>query len=201
MVRAAFTAAAFADVLSAITAVEFYYLNLQRGAATTATTSAAQAASASVGEFEILVALVVAVGAFYAAVALIYRHIHQAEAAAGAGNRPLSDRMTFVVLLAVAAAGLLEFFLFVQVVPCAVDDIVGALGLAAFRALPAAALATFFLGMMLIIVAHVRAGGEGGGGGVFVGDGQIQGAVSILTKTAFAAAAGLFFLMVIALAK
>jgi hypothetical protein len=199
MVRAAFTAAAFADVLSAITAVEFYYLNLQRGAATTATTSAAQAASASVGEFEILVALVVAVAAFYAAVALIYRHIHQAEAAAGAGNRPLSDRMTFVVLLAVAAAGLLEFFLFVQVVPCAVDDIVGALGLAAFRALPAAALATFFLGMMLIIVAHVRAGGEGGG--VFVGDGQIQGAVSILTKTAFAAAAGLFFLMVIALAK
>jgi hypothetical protein len=198
-VRAAFTAAAFADVLSAITAVEFYYLNLQRGAATTATTSAAQAASASVGEFEILVALVVAVAAFYAAVALIYRHIHQAEAAAGAGNRPLSDRMTFVVLLAVAAAGLLEFFLFVQVVPCAVDDIVGALGLAAFRALPAAALATFFLGMMLIIVAHVRAGGEGGG--VFVGDGQIQGAVSILTKTAFAAAAGLFFLMVIALAK
>jgi len=197
MARAAFPAA-FADLWAAITAIQLYdLLNLQPGAGASATTPSAQA-SASVGDFQIF-QMLVAAGGLYAAVALIYRHVHQAEAAAaaGAGNRRrLSGG---VVVLLIAAVSLLEFSLFVQEGASAVD-VVGALGLAAFRALPAAATATFFWGMvlMLIVVAHVRAGGEGGGGAL-VGDGQIQATVRLATEMAFAAAAALVCLMTMAL--
>ena len=195
MPRAAYFAAALADLWAAITAIQLYdLLNLQPGAGASATTPSAQA-SASVGDFHIFLTLVAA-GGLYAAVALIYRHLHQAEVAAGAGNRRLPDS---VVVLLIAAVSLLEFFLFVQEGASAVD-VVGALGLAAFRALPAAATATFFWGMvlMLIVVAHVRAGGEGGGGAL-AGDGQIQGPVRFITNVAFAAAAALVCLMAFAL--
>jgi len=198
MARAAFTAA-FADLWAAITAIQLYdLLNLQPGAGASATTPSAQA-SASVGDFQIF-QMLVAAGGLYAAVALIYRHVLQAEAAAaaGAGNRRrLSGG---VVVLLIAAVSLLEFFLFVQEGASAVVDVVGALGLAAFRAIPAAATATFFWGMMLmlIVVAHVRAGGEGGGGAL-AGDGQIQGPVRFITNVAFAAAAALVCLMAFAL--
>ncbi|RLN12027.1 hypothetical protein C2845_PM09G05840 [Panicum miliaceum] len=199
MARAAFTAA-FAALWASITAISLYYsLNLQPGAGARATTTASAQASASIGDFRIFLTLVAA-GGLYTAVALIYRHLHQAEAAAtaaGASNRRLSGG---VVVLLIAAASLLEFSLFVQEGASAVD-VVGALGLAAFRALPAAATATFFWGMMLmlIVVAHVRAGGEGGGGALAAGDGPIQGPVRFITMVAFAAAAALVCLMAIAL--
>ncbi|KAG2610174.1 uncharacterized protein LOC120702933 [Panicum virgatum] len=200
MPRAAYFAAALADLWAAITAIQLYYsLNLQPGpGAGTSVTPSAQA-PASVGDFHIFLTLVAA-GGLYAAVALIYRHLHQLQAAAvaGAGNRRrLPDS---VVVLLIAAVSLLEFFLFVQEGASAVVDVVGALGLAAFRAIPAAATATFFWGMMLmlIVVAHVRAGGEGGGGAL-AGDGQIQGPVRFITNAAFAAAAALVCLMAFAL--
>ncbi|KAG2615939.1 hypothetical protein PVAP13_3NG064150 [Panicum virgatum] len=201
MARAAFTAA-FADLWAAITAIQLYYLlNLQPEAGASATTASPQA-SAPVGDFQIF-QMLVAAGALYAAVALICRHLHQARqaeataaAAAGADNRRLSGG---VVILLIAAASLLEFSLFVQgVPPGGAVDVVGALGLAAFRALPAAATATFFWGMMLIVVAHVRAGGEGGGGAL-AGEGQIQGPVWLITKMALAAAAALVCLMATAM--
>ena len=198
MARAAFTAA-FADLWAAFTAIQLYdLLNLQPGAGASSATTASAQASASVGDFHIFLTLVAA-GGLYAAVALIYRHLHQLQAAAvaGAGNRRLPDS---VVVLLIAAVSLLEFFLFVQEGASAVVDVVGALGLAAFRAIPAAATATFFWGMMLmlIVVAHVRAGGEGGGGAL-AGDGQIQGPVRFITNVAFAAAAALVCLMAFAL--
>ncbi|RCV20679.1 hypothetical protein SEVIR_4G074000v4 [Setaria viridis] len=180
-------AAAFADLWAAITAIQLYYsINLQPGAGATTTATSADQTAASVGDFQIFLTLVAA-GGLYAAVALVYRSLHQAEAAgAGGGDRRPSDLVAFIF----AAAGVLEYFLFV-------DD-VGALGLAAARVLPAASIGTFFLGMVLIILVHIRAGGEGGCGAV-VGDGPIQAPVWIITKMAFAAAAGLVALMAIAL--
>ncbi|CAL5043992.1 unnamed protein product [Urochloa decumbens] len=174
-------AAAFADLWVAITAINLYYfLNLQpeAGTGTTTTTSAAESSS-SVVDFQMIFPILVAAGGLYAAVALVHRSLRQAKAAA--------DLVGFVS----AAAGLLELFLFV-------DD-VGALGrslgLAAARVLPVASTATFFLGMVLIILVHIRAGGEGGGGAVVVG----EALVSVVTKMAFAAAAGLVCMMAIAL--
>ncbi|KAJ1258478.1 hypothetical protein BS78_10G078600 [Paspalum vaginatum] len=118
--RAAFTAA-LADVWAAVTAIQFHsFLNdmhLQPGGP-----------SGFVGDFQSLQALP-AVGALYTAVALIYRHLHQAEA-----DGRLSDFVTFVL---VAAAGLL-----LQHAGGADDDVFEAarkLGLAALCALPAAA--------------------------------------------------------------
>ncbi|CAO1947768.1 unnamed protein product [Urochloa humidicola] len=141
------------------------------------------------GDFQMIFQNLAAAGGLYAAVAHVYNSLRQAEEAAGAaaggggGNRRLSNLVGFVS----AAVGFLELFLFV-------DD-VGALGLAAARVLlPAASIGTFFLGTVLIILVHIRAGGEGGGGAV-VGD----AAVSLVTKMAFAAAAGLICLMGIAL--
>jgi len=72
------------------------------------------------------------------------------------------------------------------------------LGLAALRELPAAATATFFLGILLIIVGHIRAGGEGGGGAV-AAIAPIEAPVGLLAKMAIGAAAGLVCLMAMAL--
>ncbi|CAN6208335.1 unnamed protein product [Urochloa humidicola] len=180
-------AAAFADLWAAITAIQLYY-SLNLGTTTTTTVASAAQSSASAGDFQMIFPTLVAAGGLYAAVAVVYHSLREAEAAGGGGNRRLSDLVGFVS----AAAGLLQLFLFV-------GD-VGALGLAAARVLPAASIATFFLGMALMILVHIRAGGEGGGGAV-AGEGpvQVQAPVWLVTKTAFAAAAGLVCLMAIAL--
>jgi hypothetical protein len=92
-------------------------------------------------------------------------------AGAGIGRRSISGLVMFLLCV---SAGTLEFIVFGQAAGAGGGADHGALSLAALRALPATATATFFLGMMLIIVAHVRAGGEGGGGAVSE-DGPIQG--------------------------
>jgi hypothetical protein len=104
------------------------------------------------------------------------------------------------MFLLCVSAGTLELVVFGQAAGGDAEDHGGAqaraLALAALRALPAAATGTFFSGMSLIIVAHVRAGGEGGGTGAVAADGPIQG---ILTKVAAGAAAALVGLMAMAL--
>lgn len=179
----------FAAVWAAITAIQFYYslnLHLQPGAGTSTTTTTAS--TASIANFQQIFLTLVAMGTLYAAAALVYRSVRRAEAggAAGGGDRRPADLVAFVS----AAAGV-EFFLFV--------DNVGAAGLAAARVLPAASIATFFLGIVLMILLHIRAGGEGGGGGAVAGDGAVEVLVWVVTKMAFAAAAGLVALMAIAL--
>ncbi|CAN6202180.1 unnamed protein product [Urochloa humidicola] len=192
MARAALTAA-FAAVSAAITAIEFYYyflINLQQlGAAvpgtTTTTTKSTNKDSASAGdEFQVFLALVAA-GALHAAVGLIHRHLHQAEAAGAAGNRRVPDGVGFLLL---AAAGLLVL----QGVPGGAidDDVVAAIGAAAFGALPGAATATFFLGMMTLIFAVAGAG--------FFGEIQGPMCMRVLTKVAVGAAAVLVFLVTVA---
>ncbi|CAL5043996.1 unnamed protein product [Urochloa decumbens] len=193
MARAALTAA-FAAVWAAIAAIQFYYsfLNLQAagatGAGAAATTSAAQASASAGDEFQIFLTLVAA-GGFNAAVALVYRHLHQIEAA---GNRRVPDAMAILLL---AASGMLVQG---QGVPAAVDDdVVAALGAAAFSALPGAATATFFLGMMtLVFAARVHGGGGAVAGAGFFG--EIQGPMRVLTKIAVGAAAVLVFLVTVA---
>ncbi|CAL5046626.1 unnamed protein product [Urochloa decumbens] len=205
MARAALTAA-FAAVWAAINAIQFYYyfLNLQAagvaGAGTTAasaaaattTTSAAQASASSGSGYEFQIFLTLAaVGVLNAAVLLIHRHLRQAEAAGAAGNRRVPDAVAFLLL---AAAGLL-----VHGVPGAVDDdVVAALGAAAFSALPGAATGTFFLGTMtLIFAARVHGGGGAVAGAGFFG--EIQGPfLRVLYKVAAGAAAALVFLVTVA---
>ncbi|KAL6606824.1 hypothetical protein ACP70R_042477 [Stipagrostis hirtigluma subsp. patula] len=132
--------------------------------------------------------------ALFTAVALIYRRLR--HAAAGAGNRRFWDLVTFILC---AAAGILEFFLFVQPAGGMVDGgaLARALAGAAVRALPAAATVTFFLAMSLIFV-RVRAGEGGDEGGCAAGDGPIQAAEKLLTKTTLGAAAALIILMAVA---
>ncbi|CAL5051658.1 unnamed protein product [Urochloa decumbens] len=207
MARAVLTAA-FAAVWAAINAIQFYYyfLNLQAagvaGAGTTAasaaaattTTSAAQASASSGSGYEFQIFLTLAaVGVLNAAVLLIHRHLRQAEAAGAAGNRRVPDAVAFLLL---AASGLLVLL---QGLPAAVDDdVVAALGAAAFSALPGAATGTFFLGMMtLIFAARVHGGGGAVAGAGFFG--EIQGPLlRVLTKVAAGAAAALVFLVTVA---
>lgn len=130
-----------------------------------------------------------ATATLFSSVAFMYRHLHRAAAAAaGAGTRRLLEVVTFIMC---AAVGLLEFFLFVQ--PAGGVD----LGMAAVDALPAAATVTFFLGMTLIIV-HIRAGGEGGGGAI-TGNRPVPAPVELLKKVALGAAAALVSQMAMAL--
>ncbi|CAL5046636.1 unnamed protein product [Urochloa decumbens] len=130
---------------------------------------------------------VAALGGFCASVALLFRHIRRA------GNQRLPGHVAFPLC---ASAGLL-------IVAPAQGGVVDraaarALGLAALRAVPGASAASFFLGMLLIIVGHIRAGGEGGGGAV-AGDGPIGApVVRILAKAAMAATVALLFLTAIA---
>ncbi|KAJ1253936.1 hypothetical protein BS78_K151100 [Paspalum vaginatum] len=107
-----------------------------------------------------------------------------------AGNGRLWRRFTVLC----TATGALHLFFFVLQPAGGVGD-VRALGLAAARALPVSAVACFFLGMVLIILAHIRAGGEGGGGAFGVADGQIR----FLTRVAFGAAAAVVWLMAMAI--
>ncbi|RLN11960.1 hypothetical protein C2845_PM09G05910 [Panicum miliaceum] len=153
-------AASFADLFLAVTALElFSYLDRQTGAGTTAQAPLLDGAAvvwlpsspAAAGALTLLVATV----------AFMYHHLSRAAApVAGASRRRLSG---LVIPVLCASAGTLEYALFVQAAGCAGRGAQArALGLAALRALPAAATAAFLLGMMLIVViAHVRAGGDG----------------------------------------
>ncbi|CAN6198411.1 unnamed protein product, partial [Urochloa humidicola] len=176
----------------AMSAVDLVRLpNPQPGGGTTAAAAQAPAALRST------VLPLAAVGGLFTSVALICRHVHDA----GAGNQ-----RRLVTVLLCASAGFLDFFLFVAQAQAGGSggvDPAGAaaceLGLApaALRALPAAAAVTFCLGMLLIIIRHIRAGGEGGGGAV-AGNGQAP-VVGLLAKMVMGAAAGLVCLMAIAL--
>ncbi|OQU76016.1 LOW QUALITY PROTEIN: hypothetical protein SORBI_3010G075800 [Sorghum bicolor] len=188
----AVSAAAVVDLCAAFIALDiFTFLDPQLGA-----DPSAEEAALLDSAVELLLPLA-ALGTLATGITVIYRHLqHSAAAAAGAAG---SRRLYRFFAILCASAGTLEFFFF----PAGsaggnFGAQARALGLVAARVLPAAAAATFFLGMALIIVSHIRAGGEGGGG-AFAGDGHIQGAVSFLTKTAFAAAAALIWLTALAL--
>ncbi|CAN6172924.1 unnamed protein product [Urochloa humidicola] len=175
--------AAAPALCTAIGAVELFCLLFpQPGAYTTAQ---AQALRNAVRAFLPLAAA----GGLFTSVLLIYRHLRGAAADAAARNRRLSE----ILALLFASAGLLYFFLFVAQAPAGAGgvDPAGAaareLGLAALRALPAAAAVTFYLGMLLIIIRHIHAGGEGGGGAV-AGNGPVEApAVGLLDKMAIGA--------------
>ena len=179
----AISSAAAPALCAAFTALELVNLLVpQQGAGTTA----AAEAPAIRGAVRTFLPLAAA-GGFFTSVALMYSHLRRRAGAAGAGNPRLPALVKFTLC---ASAGFLQFVLFVLQAPGGVDH--GAareLGLAALRALPAAATATFFLGISLIIVGHIRAGGEGGGGAV----------AGVLAKMAVGAAAGLFCLMATAI--
>ncbi|KAG0513325.1 hypothetical protein BDA96_10G092000 [Sorghum bicolor] len=190
----AVSAAAVVDLCAAFIALDiFTFLDPQLGA-----DPSAEEAALLDSAVELLLPLA-ALGTLATGITVIYRHLqHSAAAAAGAAG---SRRLYRFFAILCASVGTLEFFFFVQPAGSAGGNFgaqARALGLVAARVLPAAAAATFFLGMALIIVSHIRAGGEGGGG-AFAGDGHIQGAVSFLTKTAFAAAAALIWLTALAL--
>ncbi|RCV20680.1 hypothetical protein SETIT_4G076100v2 [Setaria italica] len=197
MVNAA-SAAGFADLIAAIMALEiFFFLEPQSTGAGTAPSEQAPLIDSAV---ELCLPLAAA-GTLLTAVAFVYNHLncHAAVPAAGAANRRVSGVAFFILCV---SAGVLDLFFYVQPPAGSVDHgaRARALGLGALRALPAAATATFFWGMMLIIIAHVRAGGEGGGGaGAGAGHGAIKMAVRILTMIAVGAAAGLAFLVIMAL--
>jgi hypothetical protein len=168
------TSAAFTALFASFTATELFpFLELlsRSGSGTSSPTQAVQ----------VLLPLAATL-AIYTAVTFV----HLRHTAFGAGNRRLSEPITFVLC---GAAGVLEFIYFVQPAG-AVDDVVGALGRAALEALPASATALFVLGITLVI-AHIRVGGEGGGGGAAV-------PVNVLKKIALGGAAALFIQIAIA---
>ncbi|CAL5046635.1 unnamed protein product [Urochloa decumbens] len=181
-------AAAVPALCTAISAAQLIrLLDLHPGGGTAAAATQAQALGSAVRAFLPLVAT----GGLFTAVTLIHRHFRGAAAAVNAGNQRRQSEM--LTLLLCVSAGLLYFVLFVAQAPGGgVDDPAGAavreIGLAALRALPAAATVTFYLGMLLIIIRHIRAGGEGGGT-----------AAGLLAKMAIGAAAGLVCLMAVAL--
>ncbi|KAG2621565.1 hypothetical protein PVAP13_3NG254656 [Panicum virgatum] len=140
--------------------------------------------------------MLAATGGLFTAATFIYRQVRRVHRAGGAGNGADNRRLSDLFALLCASAGALEFFIFVQPASGSGTDAgeqARALGLAALRALPAAATATFFLAMMLIVVRHIRAGGEGGGG--VVAAGQAPVGLLLLTKMALAATVALVFLM------
>ncbi|KAK3131871.1 hypothetical protein QOZ80_6AG0512640 [Eleusine coracana subsp. coracana] len=130
--------------------------------------------------------------ALLAAVSLVFRHLHHAQA----GDRRLSEPVAFTLC---ASAGILQYVLFVQKPAGFVIDVgarARALGLAAARALPVAATVSFFLAVALVLVVHVRGGGARGRGGAVAGDDPV---VQVLSKMAVEAAAVLVGLMAMAL--
>uniref|UniRef100_A0A0A9AIK4 Uncharacterized protein n=1 Tax=Arundo donax TaxID=35708 RepID=A0A0A9AIK4_ARUDO len=164
------------------------------------TTTAAQASPLNGAVLQVLLPLAV-METLFAAVAFHRRRPDHIAFSAAAGDRRLSELVAFLLC---AAAGILEFFLFVQ--REGGGEAVGAqqaraLGLTSARALPAAAAATFFLGMSLIFV-HVCAGGVGGGGGAVAGDDDApapEPVVWVLAEMTVDAAAALVCLMAMAL--
>ncbi|XP_066369029.1 uncharacterized protein [Miscanthus floridulus] len=190
MVVTAVFAAAVVDLCTAFIALEILpFLDPQLGADL----------SAQAALLDSAIELLLPLAALATAAAAIYRHLQHSTAAAAGAAGTGSRRLCRLFAILCASVGTLEFFFFVQPAGPVGGDVgaqARALGLAAARVLPAAAAATFFMGMALIIVAHIRAGGEGGGG--YAADGHIQGAVSFLTKTAFAAAAALIWLTALA---
>ncbi|KAJ1258474.1 hypothetical protein BS78_10G078200 [Paspalum vaginatum] len=107
-----------------------------------------------------------------------------AGAGSGANNRRLSGLLTSMLC---ASVGALEFLVFVVQPAGGADpgEQARALGLAALRALLAAVTVTFFLGMLLIVVGHIRVGGEGGGV-VVAGDEAILAPVGLIILTKMA---------------
>ncbi|KAF8695693.1 hypothetical protein HU200_037353 [Digitaria exilis] len=183
---------------TAISALELaIHLDPQLTAASTAAAAAQQAPPPLRSAIWAFLPLPAA-GALFASVALVYLHFYRAAAATAAGHRLLPELVVFMLC---ASVGFLHFFLFVQETPDGVVAYVhGAareLGLAALRVLPPVATASFFLGMLLIIVGHIRAGGEGGGGAVAVArHGPIEApVVGLLVTIASAVAVALVLLM------
>ncbi|CAL5046632.1 unnamed protein product [Urochloa decumbens] len=193
------SAAGFIDLCAGIMALEiFFFLDPQSGAGTAPSAQGPPLGSTAVE----LWLLLDAAGTLLTSVALIYRHMSRAAGpAAGTANRPLSRIVIFFLCV---SAGVLDIVFFVAQPSVGVNRAAQAraLGLGALRALPTAATATFFWGAMLIVVAHVRAGGEGGGGAVAGSGffGAIQGPmrIRVLTNIALGAVAGLVFLAIVA---
>ncbi|TVU01816.1 hypothetical protein EJB05_52718, partial [Eragrostis curvula] len=133
-----------------------------------------------------------------AAVAFIYGHMHRTRAAgAGAVNRRISEVVTTILC---ASVGLLFSVLFVQPAGGVDDDgaQARALGAVAVRALPAAATATFFLGVTLIY-AHVG-NRVGAGVGAGAGAGPVPApAVKFISKITLGAAVAVVGLTAMAL--
>ncbi|CAL5037370.1 unnamed protein product [Urochloa decumbens] len=196
------SAAGFINLCAGFMALEiFFFLHPQSGAARAGTTPpSAQAPPLDSTAVELWLPLAAA-GTLLTSVAFIYHHLIMSRAAAA--NRRLSEVVIFLLCVSV---GVLDIFFFVAQPADGVDRgaQARALGHGALRALPTAAAANFFWGIMLIIVAHVRAGGEGGGGAVAGAGffGAIQGGmcIRVLTKIALGAAAGLVFLAIVAFA-
>ncbi|CAN6208336.1 unnamed protein product [Urochloa humidicola] len=199
---------AFADLFLAIAALElFSFLDPQTGAGTTASAQQAPLLD-SAAEVEVWLPSAAAAGLlFIAAVASTYHHLSRRRA--GACNR---RRLSGLIVSALCVSvGTLEHLLFAQAAGAgggvdrggAQAQAARALGVAALRTLPAVATAAFYWGiMMLVFVAHIRAGGEGGGGAAAAGDGHgpVQaGRVRVLTEVAVGAAAALVCMMALAL--
>ncbi|KAJ1258475.1 hypothetical protein BS78_10G078300 [Paspalum vaginatum] len=189
------SAAAAAALGAAISAVNLRGLQYGGGGAAAAPAQGAPPLLHG-GNRELL--LLTTTGVLFTAAGHTYRHVRQA----GAGNRRLPGVLTFTLC---ASAGALEYLVFV-LPPVGDgggadpgDQAARALGLAARGALPAAATVTFYMGMLLIVVRHIRAGGEGGGG-VVAGDEPIRAPVGVLVKMAWAAAAALVCLSIMAVA-
>ncbi|CAL5037379.1 unnamed protein product [Urochloa decumbens] len=143
---------------------------------------------------------VAAAGCLCASVAQLHRQLRRrACSAEGAADRRLPWHVAFATLC--ASAGFLQLLLFVAPGgPGGVADRAAAraVGLAALGGVPAVSAVSFFLGMLLIIVGHIRAGGEGGGGAV-AGEGPIEApVVRILANAATASTAVLLCLTAIA---
>jgi hypothetical protein len=197
----AFAALGFAYLCLAFAALHLStFLDPQCAAGTSTTTCAEAPLFDSAAEVFLPLAAVVVL---FVAVALIYHHLMGRRAvavaipvagAAGNGRRSISGLVMFLLCV---SAGTLEVIVFGQAGGAGGGAYYGALGLAALRALPAAATVTFFCGMMFVIVA----GGEAAGGtGGVAGDGPIQGLLlSLLTKVAAGAVAALVALMAMAL--
>ncbi|KAK3131872.1 hypothetical protein QOZ80_6AG0512670 [Eleusine coracana subsp. coracana] len=160
------TSAAFAALSSAFIAIALFPFLLEQMQST-------QAATTFGGAVQVFLPLAASL-ALFAAVSVIHIHLHHAA------EKRVSELVLFVLCTAV---GILEFFLLV--LPAGgVNGGGSALG-------GASAAVVFFLGITLVI-AHIRAGGEGGGGAVEVADGpRVSVPVVLLKKIALGAAIAL----------
>uniref|UniRef100_A0A0D9WN04 Uncharacterized protein n=1 Tax=Leersia perrieri TaxID=77586 RepID=A0A0D9WN04_9ORYZ len=134
-----------------------------------------------------MVMSVAAIGALNAAIASIYTRIYNGRAAAAAANRRSLGFICFIVCSSIAV--LLHLIFFLQ--PDAIDSVHDLLPLAVAAAavvralLPAAAVATFFVSIMLIYVSLGKGGAAAGG---VAGEVPITTSVKLLTRMIHAAA-------------